>query len=277
MSALTRDRPQTSGPPQHDNVFSPDLAVFKLVPGEGADLQLGLVNALAVAQRMRDAVLAHGDRLPRRVQALLSGHGPDGGPLQHPHLAVLPLTSAERPHAAGRIAGIALALPRDVRADDRRQVLRAAGRIRRLVLGRLGVWSVVPRAGSGDAVRAWTAFPGGATQWATVTPLVYDVHPRAAGEDAQRQEVAAMIARACAHAGLPTPREIIATQTSAHLGTPPAHAFPRLRRKDGGERRHAHAIVTFDRPVMGPLLLGAGRYRGYGLLRPLPGPEARSP
>src|SRR5204863_9158446 len=133
------------------------------------------------------------------------------------------------------------------------------------MLVRVGVWSVFLRSGSVDAVLSWTACPGVAAQWATVTPLVYDVHPRAAGEDAQRQEVAAMIARACAHAGLPMPREIIATQASAHLGTPPAHAFPRLRRKDGGERRHAHVIVTFDRPVTGPLLLGAGRYRGYGL------------
>lgn len=39
-----------------------------------------------------------------------------------------------------------------------------------------------------------------------------------------------------------------------------------------GERRHAHAILVFDRPVRGPILLGAGRYRGYGLCRPLSGP-----
>jgi len=56
---------------------------------------------------------------------------------------------------------------------------------------------------------------------------------------------------------------------SAHLGAPASHQFPRLARKDGSECRHTHAILIFDRPVVGPVLLGAGRYRGYGLCRPL--------
>src|SRR4051812_46017368 len=133
MNVPTPDHLPTSEPARRGNVFSPDLATFKLVPGDGARRPLGLVNALAVAQRMREAMLARGDGLPRRLQALLSGHGPGGDPLQHPHLAILPLAAA----------GLALALPRDVRDVDRRQVLRAAGRIRRLTLGRLGVWNVV--------------------------------------------------------------------------------------------------------------------------------------
>lgn len=49
------------------------------------------------------------------------------------------------------------------------------------------------------------------------------------------------------------------------------HAFPRLRRKDGSERRHTHAILVFDEPVRGPILVGAGRYRGYGFCRPMEG------
>jgi hypothetical protein len=40
-------------------------------------------------------------------------------------------------------------------------------------------------------------------------------------------------------------------------------------RKDGSERRHTHAILVFDEPVRGPVLIGAGRYRGYGFCRPL--------
>jgi CRISPR-associated protein Csb2 len=56
---------------------------------------------------------------------------------------------------------------------------------------------------------------------------------------------------------------------SAHLGVPPSHVFPRLVRKDGGERRQAHAIVVFEEPVVGPVVIGAGRYRGYGVCRPV--------
>jgi CRISPR-associated protein Csb2 len=78
-----------------------------------------------------------------------------------------------------------------------------------------------------------------------------------------------MIKECCVRIGLPVPREAIPTPVSAHLGTPPAHAFPRLQRKDGGLRRHAHAILIFDEPVCGPVILGAGRYRGYGVCRPM--------
>lgn len=59
------------------------------------------------------------------------------------------------------------------------------------------------------------------------------------------------------------------TAVSAHLGVPLAFEFPRLTRKDGSERRHAHAILVFNEPVRGPVLIGAGRYRGYGVCRPL--------
>lgn len=32
---------------------------------------------------------------------------------------------------------------------------------------------------------------------------------------------------------------------------------------------HAHAVLLFEREVRGPVLIGAGRFRGYGLCRPL--------
>jgi CRISPR-associated protein Csb2 len=65
--------------------------------------------------------------------------------------------------------------------------------------------------------------------------------------------------------------DAVVTPVSAHLGAPAAHEFPRLQRKDGSECRHTHAILIFSQPVIGPVLLGAGRYRGYGLCRPLHG------
>lgn len=76
-----------------------------------------------------------------------------------------------------------------------------------------------------------------------------------------------MIRACCVRVGLPEPSEVTLTPVSAHQGTPPSHAYPRLRRKDGSERRHTHAVLVFDQPVRGPILLGAGRYRGYGLCR----------
>ena len=118
-------------------------------------------------------------------------------------------------------------------------------------------------------VHGWTGHPNGARQWSTVTPVAFDRHPKSTARAARRAEVADMLRRSCVRVDLTEPREIIVTAVSAHPGVPPAHAFPRLHRKDGSPRRHTHAILVFDEPVCGPILLGAGRYRGYGFCRPL--------
>jgi CRISPR-associated protein Csb2 len=106
-----------------------------------------------------------------------------------------------------------------------------------------------------------------------VTPIAFDRHPKAKDRSSYHREIAGMIAQGAVRVGLPEPRDVIVTSVSAHLGVPPAHVFPRLQRKDGSQRRHAHAIIVFDRAVRGPIVLGAGRYRGYGACRPLPDGE----
>jgi CRISPR-associated protein Csb2 len=166
-------------------------------------------------------------------------------------------------------------LPESTSGELRSEILRAAARVCKegLKLGRLGVWKLASStmACPLETLRAatWTAHPDGATQWSTVTPIAYDHHPKAKVKSEYVAEIAAMITAGCKRIGLPHPREVIVTPVSAHLGTPPSHAFPLLRRKDGSERRHTHAILLFDEAVRGPVIIGAGRYRGYGLCRPM--------
>jgi CRISPR-associated protein Csb2 len=149
----------------------------------------------------------------------------------------------------------------------------ALSRIHRLLLGRMGTWRVEMETSSNPPwnlrPEAWTANPAGTTHWSTITPIAYDQHPKAKEKVAYQEEAAALIGRTCIRIGLPEPREVIITSVSAHLGTPLSHAFPLLRRKDNSERRHSHAILIFKEPVCGPIILGAGRYHGYGLCRPL--------
>jgi len=38
------------------------------------------------------------------------------------------------------------------------------------------------------------------------------------------------------------------------------------RRRDRHPRQQWHVRVEFERAVRGPIILGAGRYRGYGLM-----------
>ena len=78
-----------------------------------------------------------------------------------------------------------------------------------------------------------------------------------------------MVAEACERIGLPRPVDVVLSQVSLHLGVPHSRAFPGVRRKsDRGRLQHQHAVITFAGPVGGPVILGAGRYRGYGMCRP---------
>ena len=75
---------------------------------------------------------------------------------------------------------------------------------------------------------------------------------------------------ACERIGLPRPREVLLHPVSLIEGAAHARDFPALKRKaDGGARYHSHAVLMFDEPVRGPVLIGAGRFRGYGVCRPV--------
>jgi CRISPR-associated protein Csb2 len=266
-------RPQkeatTRGPAT--TVFSPHVLVFQLKVRQGAFRHLDLLTTLAVTNRWREAILSHTNGLPEPVRRTLSGHGANGGPAEEPHLAFLPLAFVGHAHADGHLLGMGLALPAHLSREERREALRTIAAVHELKLGALGVWQVEPVTAQQppQALRAqgWTAGPAGATHWSTVTPVALDRHPKTGDQAKDQREIAASIADACARVGLPKPREVIVTQISAHHGVPPSFAFPRLQRKDGSERRHVHAILVFDEPVCGPMMIGAGRFRGYGVCR----------
>ncbi|GBD31886.1 hypothetical protein HRbin33_00847 [bacterium HR33] len=254
------------------SVFSPQLVVFALERRSGPVAALGLPATLQLVQRWREALVSYSDGSTERVRAIVSGHGADGGPLGEPHLALIPLAFVGHPNADGHLVGLAAVLPAGLDPEERRQVLRILGRVGELKLGALGVWGLVRELSDRPPwnlrPETWTAHPEGATHWSTVTPVAFDRHPKAKDRGEYQREVSAMIADACTGIGLPRPREVVATPVSAHLGVPPGHVFPRLARKDGSDRRHAHAILVFGEPVRGPVLIGAGRYRGYGIARP---------
>lgn len=262
-------------------VFSPHLIMRQFEQVDGPYRHLDLTSVLAVCQRWRQALLSQSNDLSQELRSMLAGHDADGAPLQGPHLALAPLAFVGHEHADGHLLGVGIALPLDLGPQQRREALAAIGHVRELKLGRLGVWRAEAITASLPPlnVRAetWTAYSSGATHWSTVTPVVFDSHPKSKEKGIYHREVAAMISHSCERIGLPAPREVIVTPVSAHLGAPAAHEFPRLERKDGSRRRHAHAILVFDEPVCGPILLGAGRYRGYGLCRPIREHFSRNP
>ena len=255
-------------------VFDPEAEVFAVRPAGECPRSLLLRDGIVFVQRWREALLCRFEGECASVRSLVSGHTPTGAPLQRPHLALVPLGAVGGKGEASTLVGVAAVFPVGTNAEVREAVQALLSRVEKVKLGRLGVWKLVPlRAGAQHRADlqwdAWVAWPGGATHWASVTPVVFDRHPKAKGAERAWKEVTQMFARACIAAGFPAPRAVVPGQTSAHVGVPAAHCFPMLTRKDGGARRHSHVALVFDRPVIGPVLIGAGRYRGYGICRPV--------
>ena len=234
--------------------------------------RLGLESTLMLADKLRNAVVRH---CPQPVPEWVSGHTVDSRPSQKPHLAFLPLPFVGSEHADGHLLGLALAIPKLI---DQAEVGRCLNPVlgfdengfrRRVHLydGANFDWHLEMEGGDSPPAalrsRAWTR---PARRWATVTPIVFDRHPKGGEREAQAE---AMVAEACERIGLPHPVDVVLSQVSLHLGVPHSRAFPGVRRKsDRGRLQHQHAVITFAGPVGGPVILGAGRYRGYGLCRP---------
>ena len=206
----------------------------------------------------------------------ISGHDAGGRPTTAPHLALAPLAFVGAEHADGRVMGMALFLPRELTSCDVRDVLDPILYATDTCLPREfrlfdGAWlecSLEVDTRECPPVnlqqRTWTAR---SRIWASVTPVVLNRHFK--GADRWKRAAESM-KDACEHIGLPRPGGVLFQPVSLVEGVPHAREFPRLTRKsDGGRQSHAHATIIFEEPVTGPVLVGAGRFRGYGLCRPM--------
>jgi len=124
-----------------------------------------------------------------------------------------------------------------------------------------------------------------ARRWLTVTPIALDRFPgnlrsRELARDRAEAEAAASVARACVFAGLAdSPGQVrVSIRLDAPLVGVPASPggrrsrgqpqFPGYQTGSGTPRACVHAELEFTGPVRGPVLVGAGRYFGYGLCLP---------
>jgi CRISPR-associated protein Csb2 len=179
--------------------------------------------------------------------------------------------------------GLAMALPRvlDPEGETSEESLRRA--IGSLLFGEGGEERTVTLWRSKDGQRAWewilerekrenpsvtlraSTWTRPATEWASVTPVVLHHYPKRRPGDVER-----IVCEAFESAGLPRPVELRVQPVSAFAGAAAARSMPEFT--EGGAtmcRYQTHIIVRFASRVRGPLLVGRGRFRGYGLLRPL--------
>lgn len=205
-----------------------------------------------------------------------SGHRPDGTPTADPHLALTPLPFVGAEHADGRIMGLALILPAGLDQQEAGHCLDPFLRDPATGLPREhplfdGQWFECAielesreRSPKNLDPNTWTRE---SRVWASVTPVVLNRHFD--GKD-KWERATESVKDMCGHICLPRPREVLLHPVSLVEGVPHARQFPQLTRKsDGGRQSHNHAVIVFDEPVRGPVLLGAGRFRGYGLCRPM--------
>jgi CRISPR-associated protein Csb2 len=197
---------------------------------------------------------------------VISGHDSAGAKSERPHVAYVALPDVGHRYADGHLLGVAAILPRDLIDGDRAAVYRALLDVGHLALGRAGRWEL-ERIGVDEPARGLRAdtWAGEADRWASVTPIELDAFPdRPFGDEAE-----SIVARACERIGLPGPVDVVVGPDSVVHGAPPWHSFARHRPTSNRPRRPlVHAVVRFAEPVRGPVLLGAGRYLGLGLLRP---------
>jgi CRISPR-associated protein Csb2 len=265
----TEDSPVGHGP------FDPELIILRR---NDESRVLGLEATLQLTSALRDAAMkAAGENVPE----WLSGHQPDGKPAQRPHAAFFPLPFVGAKYADGHVMGLAIAIPRDLhlQGESRDEALRriigsllfheTSGEEKTVNLWRGDAWEWKLEREKRDyppltlRAKTWT---GPEQHWASVTPVVLHHYPKRKRDG----DVERILLQAFESARLPAPVEMRVQPVSFFEGAGHARSVPQFT--EGGEnlcRYQVHVAVKFPFSVGGPVLVGRGRFRGYGLFRPV--------
>ena len=225
-------------------------------------------HAPALAGQLRRSLIAMAEAEQIPLRPILHGREEDGSPLRRSHLHFCPLPHVGFRHSAGAVLGVSFIVPPNADESDRAYVERvvAAWFAHDAELTMAG--GRVLTFGPADSRRTLTdeRWCRASAVWQTVIPMELPRHV------AKRREwnrddwdrISAEIARACSQADLPVPLEVEASNTPFTIGSPNA------RNVRGPHRRPVvHTRVLFPHAVEGPIVVGAGRHLGYGLMEPV--------
>jgi CRISPR-associated protein Csb2 len=234
--------PRTTGYRRTDTVYPTagwgELRVLR--PKRALDQR----DTLVWTDKMRVAVMSNA---PADMPSVIHGHD------NHHHIAWTALPNVGNPYARGEILGLGCWLPTDMTLTDVAILGVSMLRVREID----GVQFELDHVGlKGLQPETWCR---ASRIWATVTPIALDRWPRRnlTPEESVRQSVEM--------AGLPSPAEVSVSGVSPWKGA--IHSKKWSARK--GPRYITHATMVWDQPVAGPMLIGADRYFGGGLCRPL--------
>lgn len=216
-------------------------------------------NGVVVAAMIRHAI---GMQVPEQWQAYAIGHV-DSGNLND-RLSWIPLPSLGNEHTDGRIRRAMLLAPEGESPDTPRfREIQHALAHAPLIQHDVQVGTMDQTHEVSGAIRPYLAF---STQWHTITPLVTPGKTtRGAKQKGKfdRRKAEKLILRALATAGLPEPLDMH-FQAAPYARSGRSAREYRVPHHLSGFSRF-HVSVTFSKPVLGPVLAGAGQHYGLGL------------
>ena len=194
----------------------------------------------------------YGDPLPQE----LHGHGFEGTGFEIVRYLALPNVGFD--HSDGRIHGVALWLPR-VSDETTAERARAAARsIEALRKSRLDI-RVAPWDGERTPM---SATPGRWQQrsetWVTAVPAIHERFGKLSISEVRRW---------CQHAGLPEPVAFRSARAPLVKGALDLHPSE-VHRSTDHARPYSHVAIRFAEALRGPVVIGGGRSRGFGLCIP---------
>ncbi len=209
---------------------------------------------------------------PDPIPEVVSGHNPDGAPSQTPHMVVMPHLDVAHRYASGHILGFSYVFPETTEEGVLDHFQESVSNLEVLTIGKLGVFPVaritpdmLPNSPAGIDVKY---YKGPGYSWATVTPIVLGKHPRVSMVGPGRNG-GKVFQEACRMSGLPDPEEVITMQSSVFEGIGLARDFTVPQKFS--KLLRTNAIIRFSERVEGPVIIGTGRYSGFGLMRPFHG------
>lgn len=243
-------------------------------PGSGKPIDRGKVVAWmrlapaisgrrisAITHLFKQSILSQYQQLYGEPPRVLHGHGYHSKGYEIARYLALP--DVGYPRSKGRIHGVALWMPPESSPMECERSRNAAFAVRQLTGPAIDV-SVKPRfePHSYDdrpiAANSWRWLRQ-SKEWVTAFPAI---HERRRTLDLNE------VARWCHHAGLPEPINIQSSRAPLVQGA--VDLFPvEVNRPNRPALPYSHIWMRFDQPIDGPVVIGSGRQRGFGLCIPL--------
>ncbi|WP_419920967.1 type I-U CRISPR-associated protein Csb2 [Candidatus Poriferisodalis sp.] len=221
----------------------------------------------SVTATFKAAVLDRFQELIGDPPAELHGHGFAERGYDLAHFLALP--DVGHSHARGRIHGVALWLPAACDDDVASAVRDVVHSIRRLVGPGVDASTEVWAGQRKPRAAAPGRWVGPSRRWVTAFPAVHERHVPLTLEE---------ICRWCDHARVPHPSSFRSLRSALMPGA--VSLMPsEVHRQGMPSRPYSHLELLFEEPVRGPIVIGSGRQRGFGLCAPvgdrstLPKPE----